>query len=371
MLYVERVKYRNGPAGFFALLSLLLLGSCRSGPSPEPEPEAPLETGRLEAEETAEETDEPDAWGEILLSPAEGLPVSAFPEIWAYVVAGREAAFNPALPLSDIAYFGAEVDSYGHLADIPNRRNLRAFKGKVHLAAACNSRGLTHFVLREETRRELVAEFLEAAKAFDGVQIDFELVPARDGAAFRAFLRELRAGLGDKMLTIALPARTRTLAEDVYGYGDIKDLVDRVLVMAYDEHWSTSEPGPIASLGWCRGVAAYSLSVLGPEKLIMGLPFYGRAWGDLNPSQAYVFSGIERIKNENRVGEVRRENGIPTFKYEQTVKVTAYYEDAYSLAARLDLYRSMGVKSVGFWRLGQEDPAVWGQIVLSKTEGGE
>jgi spore germination protein YaaH len=25
----------------------------------------------------------------------------------------------------------------------------------------------------------------------------------------------------------------------------------------------------------------------------------------------------------------------------------------------MDMYRSMGVKAVGFWRLGQETPGVW------------
>jgi spore germination protein YaaH len=129
--------------------------------------------------------------------------------------------------------------------------------------------------------------------------------------------------------------------------------------MAYDEHWSGSEPGPIASLGWCRAVAEHALKTIGPDKLIMGMPFYGRTWGSFNPSRAFFYSGIERIRGENAVDTVDRENGVPFFSYETSITVTVYYEDVYSLALKGSLYRDLGVAAVGFWSLGQEDPRVW------------
>jgi outer membrane protein OmpA-like peptidoglycan-associated protein len=154
----------------------------------------------------------------------------------------------------------------------------------------------------------------------------------------------------------------------VFDYAKIKPLVDRILVMAYDEHWSGSRPGPIASMAWCRNVAEYSLRVIGPEKLIMGLPFYGRAWGNTNPSRAYRYSRIENIMGENSVGEIRRENGIPTFDYEVPVSVKVYYEDDYSLAVRMDMYKTLGTRAVGFWCLGQETPAVWNILRMEKEK---
>jgi hypothetical protein len=298
------------------------------------------------------------------------LPVSSFGEIWGYLVAGRENALVPGLPLSDVAYFGAEIDSYGKLTDVPNPKNAARFTGRLHLVVACTGRALTHFVLAEGSaeRKALIADLLAAARGFDGLQIDFENVPARDGGAFLSFLAELRAGLKGKMFTVALHARTRPIANDVEDYAKIKPLVDRILVMAYDEHWSTSAPGPIASMAWCKNVANYALRVIGREKLIMGIPFYGRAWGDPNPSKAYVYSGIETVLSENKVPEIRRENGIPTFDYEVPVAVKVYYEDAYSLSIRMDMYAAMGINAVGFWRLGQETQTVWGLMRLSNSK---
>ena len=300
----------------------------------------------------------PDEWA--------ALPVSSFREIWAYVYAERESALRPGMPLSDIGYFGAEISTFGALVDVPSRRNLPAFNGRVHLVVACNGGALSHFVLypgRPE-RKALISDLISATKNFDGLQIDFENVPQRDAAAFLSFLAELRAGLGDKMFTVALRARTRKIDNDQYDYEKIKPLVDRILVMAYDEHWSGSSPGSIASLGWCRRVADYSLKAIGPDKLIMGIPFYGRAWGSPGHSSAYIYSSIERVIRENNVKEIRRENGIPTFDYTATISVKAYFEDAYSLSARMEMYKSQGVSAIGFWRLGQETPAVWNLIQI-------
>jgi hypothetical protein len=297
---------------------------------------------------------------------ANNLPVSEFGEIWGYVIAGRESALTRGLPLSDIGYFGAEVDAYGTLVDIPRRSNL-TFPARVHLVVACNSRSLTHFVLlagRPE-RGALINQLIEATRNYDGLQIDFENIPARDGNAYISFLSELRAGLKDKMLTVALPARTRKIADDVYDYEKIKPYVDRILIMAYDEHWSGSDPGSVASMDWCKRVADYCLRVKRKEKLVMGLPFYGRAWGDYSPSRALVYTTIEGIIKEHNVTRITRENGIPVFRYNRDVSIVVYFEDEYSLSARMEMYKSMNVRSIGFWRVGQETLEVWKILKLS------
>jgi spore germination protein YaaH len=337
-----------------------LFPSCRSSPVKAPEF---AESGDYSGEDRDNEVS--DLWTAdqipALPEDLEHLPVSSFGEIWGYLLAGREQTLMANLPLSDVAYFGAEIDSYGKLTGVPDRRKISSFPGRTHLVVTCNSRGLTHFALEpgSRTRERLIADLLEASRPFDGLQIDFELVPAQDGEAFLSFLAELREGLRGKMFTIALPARQRTLENDVYDYRKIQPLVDKILVMAYDEHWSNSAPGSIASLGWCQSVARYAQSVIEPEKLILGIPFYGRTWGNINPNRAFFYSGIQRIIEENQITEIRRENGIPSFSYEVPLRITVYYEDDISLSARFELYRGMGIGAIGFWCLGQETPTVW------------
>jgi hypothetical protein len=307
---------------------------------------------------------------EALVLPAgfEDLPVSVFRESWAYLESGSEKELKADYPITDICHFAADVDSYGKLVDIPRRQALANYKGRVHLVAFCGGRALTHFVLEpgSSTRKQLIADLLKAAQDYDGLQIDFENVPPKDAEAFLSFLRELRAGLGNKIFSVALAAHWKKLANDVYDYERIAPLVDKIFVMAYDEHWSTSKPGPVASLEWGRSVARYSLQTVGADKIVMGIPFYGRTWGDERTNRAFFRSGIERIKREQGIKDVRHENGIPTFTYTLPVTVTVYYDDEYSISARLAMYASVGVKLVGFWRLGQESPAMWKLVQLAE-----
>ena len=317
-------------------------------------------------EDEAEDTDIFEYTYSFLMSADDNLPRSSFREVWAYMVVGREAGFNNNLPVTDIAYFGASVNTTGTLAGIPNFNNIADFRARKHLVATCNGQALSYFVLLEgrPEREALIRALLEAARPYDGLQINFENVPAASRTAYHSFLRELRAGLGNKMLTVALVARSRTLQNDVYDYATILPIVDRILVMAYDEHWSTSAPGPIASMAFSERVARYSLETVGREKLIMGLPFYGRRWGNVTPNMAFIHSGIMNIRNEQNITEIERVSGIPRFSYEQAVNMTVYYEDEQSLALRMDMYKRMGVESVGFWRFGQETPLVWRYIAL-------
>jgi len=358
---LNKVKHSFKLACFGAGVILLLLSNiqCKGAPG----------NNAKETEANAEKMEEEQALKEAqAFIPAQGadLPVTSFSEIWAYVVAGNESSYKRGLPITDIGYFGAEIDSYGALTGVPRRQNIPGFTGRVHLVAACSGRALTHFVLAPDSkeRKALIADLLTATRNFDGLQIDFENVPPRDGEAYLSFLRELRAGLGDKMFTVALAARIRKLDNDVYDYDAIKPYVDKILVMAYDEHWSGSSPGSVASLQWCRRVAEYSLRVIGKEKLIMGLPFYGRAWGSVPTSRALIFATTDTLLNTMNITAKKRENGIPTFDYEVTVPVKVYYEDEYSQSARMEMYKSMNINAIGFWRLGQETPAVWNIIKL-------
>ncbi|MDR0909758.1 MAG: glycoside hydrolase [Spirochaetaceae bacterium] len=296
------------------------------------------------------------------------LPKSAYTEIWAYLIDNEEEYLKPDMPITDIGYFGAEFDSYGKLISVPNPNKIKNFSGRIHLVVCCNSRSLSHFVLEEgsKTRKAAIADLLAAAKNYDGLQIDFELVPEKDGSAFLSFLKELKAGLKGKTFSIALPARTRAIKNDVYDYTKIAPIVDRLLVMAYDEHWSTSKPGPIASTEWCKSICDYSFKTVDPSKLIMGIPFYGRTWGDISLNRAYFHSGIERVLGENGITSIQRQNDIPSFSYTTTVHVSGFYEDAFSISAKMELYRKAGITMAGFWRLGQETEDVWKIIEVAK-----
>lgn len=287
--------------------------------------------------------------------------VPRFDEAWGYVIAGSEPSWTTSIPLTDACHFSATLDSRGKLVGIPKSAGLRGFPGRKHLVVAeVTNHALTHFVLRPELpfRGTLLSDIVTASAGYDGVQVDFECVLQDDAENYLSFLAALKEAIAPKTLSVAIPARTKHSAGP-FDYARLAEIADRLLVMAYDEHWSGSGPGPIASIAWCAKVAEYARATIGQERLVMGLPLYGRAWVEKNPAKAYRFPTLAALLKEKELAPARVHGEIPFVQYEETVKVTAYYEDAASISGKLNLYRTSGVRNVGFWRIGLEDPEVW------------
>ena len=320
----------------------------------------------LSAEDIIEEKEELKPL--YTLKQAEGKPVQ-LKESWGYVMQSRKDEYNSEIPLTDVCYFAAEINAYGELTAIPKRSSINVGKARCHLVVVCDSKSLTHFVLDPSygVRKQIIKDIVKAAEPYDGVQIDFELIPARDRKNFITFLSDLRYTLGNaKWFTVCVPARVKLLSEDIYPYAEISKYCDRVFIMAYDESWSGSKPGPIASVNWCKRVMEYAQKTIPEKKLIMGLPFYGRTWASETTAGAWYFSGANRIMTEHKVPEVIYENDIPMFKYTAQVDVTGYFNDTWSVLQLCRLYEAAGIKKMGFWRIGQEDPEFWKWVKLSK-----
>jgi spore germination protein YaaH len=341
---------------FFAVF-LLIFSACTGTPA-----------DNTAASEDDEEDVNLEELGIILPDPNEPLPVLTFKEIWGYVVEGREEFLTKELPVSDIAYFSASIDSFGKLGAVPKKQKLKyTGTGKVHLTIVCHSVTLLHFTLAPGSnyRKDLLTDIVAASREYDGININFENLSERDGDAYNSFLRDLRAALpSGKTLSVAIPVKVRDSMRTQYDYVKIAAIVDRVFIMAYDEHWSGGRPGSVASLNFCKQVAEYTLRTIPKEKIVMGIPFYGRAWGDYRPSRDYIYKTIMEKIEENNVTDIRRVNGIPFFEYSKNVGIKVYYEDTYSLTARMNMYKEMGIENIGFWRVGQETTEVWDYIKL-------
>ena len=232
---------------------------------------------------------------------------------------------------------------------------------------------------------------------FDGIDIDYEQFAFADGrdtwAATRpnwvAFIEELGAALhaDGRTLTVSIPpvyddGRTVESGYWVYDYGAIVDHVDRIRIMAYD--FSVAEPGPIAPIDWVESTITGAIEATGsPDKLVLGLPAYGRNWplfvaGECPaaevPGRTSVSARSVDELIERRQGQPVRveETGEWTFEYdlEVTDGVTTcmqtrrvHYVDGDGLRDRMDLARAHRLDGVALWAFGFDDPAVWDAIL--------
>lgn len=303
---------------------------------------------------------------------AAGFAPVEFREVWGYMMRGEEKRFTGDEPVTDICYFSVGINYRGKLtaaAKPPVLQPLNGAKRRVHLVVAnLDNAALMHFCLDPwyGIRDTLVADIVGHSEGYDGVQIDFEAVQPGDRDQFIEFLRLLKAGLPQgKVLSVALPARRKKVT-DAYDYGVISRIADRVMVMAYDQHWSASSPGPVASLEWCRAVARYSRKNVPPDKLIIGLPLYGRAWQKNGYSRAVRWKDIEKILARD---DARFEYSVETgwvITCDEKVAVVLYFDDVTATREKLMMYRSY-TDSVAFWRLGMEKSELWGVIAIEKN----
>lgn len=314
-----------------------------------------------------------DTTGKQVIKPAykkkipAGAPVE-MKETWGWVMQNRIGEFHNDYPLTDVGLFAADVDCYGVLTGVPSRNMLSGFQGRVHLVIVCDSKSLTHFVLDPKfgLTNKLVSDIMKAVEPFDGLNVDYELIPGKDGANFMRFLEQLSTECKKKgkMFTVCVPARVKTISDDIFPYKKIAAISDRVMVMAYDEHWATSKPGSVASTAWCQKIVDYSVTVVPQEKLVMGIPFYGRSWASEKVNQAWYWEGANRIIDEYDAGKVTYENNVPVVDINIKVKTKLWFEDANSTVSKMRMYKAANVDKVAFWRIGQEDPSVWNWIKL-------
>lgn len=286
-----------------------------------------------------------------------------------------------------------------------------------------NHRLLTDPATTDRFLSEIVSYVAEMG--YPGFDLDLEGINAEDRDAFSAFVARLADALHQrgKILTLAIPAKAsdvRTGWAGPYDYAALGRHADLILLMTYDYSWASGPPGSIAPQEWVDKVAAYAVSQMPPEKVLLGLAFYGYDWNTtlggraraLQYSQAAALAKQHgtRIGTEeaSRSGTFRytakpgdtvppppslpalqhdiavRDPGpcpvrppTPTPRPAPTPRPTptppplqehvVWLEDATSAAARLQIASRHGVGGVGAWRLGQEDPGVWPHLASYRS----
>lgn len=306
-------------------------------------------------------------------SPSSAPDALEFDELWGYVMFKHEDEWNSSLPLTDIGYFTEAVNTYSKIDPVPPKSKFFSeTDARVHLVSSCDSKSQTHLLLDPKLplRNEIINQLIKASETYDGLQIDWELVPPKDRDNFIDFLKTLKSKLGTKPLSIAIPARIKTLNSDAYNYELLAPVADKIIIMAYDQHWSTSAPGPIASTEWCKRISDYAKSKIPEDKLIMGMSFYGRTWrDDKDGGKAYIYPSMQKLIKENKIKKIPRdEELIPSFKYTKKLTIESWFDDAQSLKLRTQMYRDNGINKLSFWRIGQEDLNYWQYIKIKRPE---
>lgn len=164
---------------------------------------------------------------------------------------------------------------------------------------------------RPASRQRFVKNLIALCGAYklDGIDIDWEYPNAGSADGYGLMMKELGAGLhasGCKLSTAVLAIGDM----GVHIHAEVFSSIDYLNIMAYDKNWD--HPGlPHSSFGLADSSLAYwSQRGCPKEKLILGVPFYGRT-----PETPYreLFSRDKNAHNLDKIGTVFY-NGIPTIR---------------------------------------------------------
>ena len=216
--------------------------------------------------------------------------------------------------------------------------------------------------------RRALAERLVAfvrQEKLDGVVVDFEELSDSRLSHLPVFLNELRQALhvDGRQVAAALP-----LENDSYPYRRFVACTDFVLLLAYDQHWSTSEPGPIAARDWFDAALKRRLQDIPPGHLAVTLANYGYDW--VRPANggpravARSLTWWDTMRQASTAGAsvtFHHQAFNPCFAYRdaQSLEHTVWFLDAVTLFDQWQAVIEAKPYGVALWRLGSEDPAAW------------
>lgn len=285
-----------------------------------------------------------------------------------------------------------------------------------------------HQVLsNKRSRAKHVKEIAQMVDKYDfaGVNIDYEQKKSETIDHFSDFLEELKDELGRKQsLTCTLEARTPPdslwrnppkVIEYSNDYKAINKHCDWVEIMAYDQQRADIKLNeerkgvpymPVADVDWVEKVIKLAVKDIDNDKILLGVPTYGRAWDVTVAPEWYKDYKSVAALNQPRILELSKKydspigrsvggeavisyfpedsvwkifNQLPTPKgtpkgYEAAAKALLVatvakveipvrfvaWSDAQAIEDKLDLVEKYNLRGTAIFKVdGEEDPKLW------------
>ena len=222
-------------------------------------------------------------------------------------------------------------------------------------------------------RDNIINQLISAAIQYnlDGINIDFEYITEDIAEDYIQFLRELSVKCRNNGVVLSVDDKVPIASNEYYNRTEQGKIVDYVIVMAYDEHWGVeSGAGSTASISWVTDGIANTVKQVPAEKVVLGIPFYTKIWGERADGSVETFStatmdiaestvaahGCEKIWLED-IGQNYSEYNEGGLTYR------IWLEDAASIERKVKLISQYGLAGVSAWRLGSESADIWNTIV--------
>jgi spore germination protein YaaH len=304
--------------------------------------------------------------------------------------------------LTTIAFFSVGIDGSGHLlrsapgytalmSDRATDVITSAHRAGVRVVVSFTSFGLASnaaFFADPAAQATFVDEAaaLVAARGLDGADLDVELLPGASIRAYAATAGTLAARLREaNSIAFTSVATAAGSNGDEMAAAALAAGVAYAFLMGYDYRTNGSSVagsvGPLAradgGLSLSQSLDNYAAAGVPLERVILGLPMYGRTWPTLDGSlhapvaadqsgQVFRYRQLDQLRARGTVlGEdVDGVEESARLVYEVDGQVwQAYYDSAETLALKLGLVSSRRLAGAGFWALGYDRDGLAADVV--------
>ena len=224
-----------------------------------------------------------------------------------------------------------------------------------------------------------LAEYVHAYN-LDGLNVDIENVTHNERAQYTEFVHLLREKIpAHKEVSVAVAANPKGWTQGWHGsydYAALGKYADHLFLMTYDESWQGGPAGPMASLGFVEDSVKYALRHVPANKVVLGLPLFGRLWSDtgFHGNGVYLNLGAKLIAAYDADIRFDAQTQSPCASFTVNAGDTAHtvngktltpgsytlwFENRASIEKKLGLVTKYNLKGAGSWALGQETAEIW------------
>ncbi len=227
------------------------------------------------------------------------------------------------------------------------------------------------FLTTLDSRTNLIQQLIQEAQTygFDGINVDFELIPEENGEDYIEFIRELSIACRNAGIFLSVDSYPNFSFNSHYHLDEQGVFADYIVIMGYDEHYAGSqEAGSVASISYVtQGIQMALDDGIAKDRLINAIPFYSRIWETEDGQISSKALGMQDIQDFIQAhGMTESWNAETGQNYAETTedgkKIRIWVEDAQSIQQKLDVMQSLGIKGVAEWRLQFETADVWDTI---------
>lgn len=229
--------------------------------------------------------------------------------------------------------------------------------------------------INPEAQNNLIENIIATmtAKGYVGLDIDFEFILPEDKQNFINFIANVQSRLSPLGLLTLVALAPKTSGEmtgllyEAHDYPAIGAIADYVLLMTYEWGYLFGPPMATSPINNVRRVLEYGVSVIDPNKILMGVPNYSYDWTlpfVQGESMAEALSNQESIARAAEHGVTIQFDEVsqsPFYEYTDASGAAhiVWFDDVRSMNSKLRLIPEFGLAGAGVWQIMKFFPGLW------------